>query len=165
VKNPDFRLGLITGSARRLLRFDAIRQPRGLPEPEIIAAHAVLGLEMADDGSTADLRRNSRLICGVPPSRLPERNTQTCNRAACCGRDIPCRRGCARWCCRRAPPCPESPWPACGRHMDYRDSAFTRQRRAIEHQPILEELLATEVLVIGVLDPALAQHLIARSWA
>jgi hypothetical protein len=49
--------------------------------------------------------------------------------------------------------------------MDYRDSAFTRQRRAIEHQPILEELLATEVLVIGVLDPALAQHLIARSWA
>jgi hypothetical protein len=71
VKNPDFRLGLITGSARRLLRFDAIRQPRGLPEPEIIAAHAVLGLEMADDGSTADLRRNSRLICGVPPRVCP----------------------------------------------------------------------------------------------
>jgi len=40
--------------------------------------------------------------------------------------------------------------------------APARQRRAIEHQPVLEELLAAEVLVIGVLDPALAQHLIGQ---
>jgi len=38
--------------------------------------------------------------------------------------------------------------------------APARQRRAIEHQPVLEELLAAEILVIGVLDPALAQNLI-----
>jgi hypothetical protein len=31
--------------------------------------------------------------------------------------------------------------------------APARQRRAIEHQPVLEELLAAEELVIGVLDP------------
>src|SRR5579871_6999981 len=33
------------------------------------------------------------------------------------------------------------------------------QRGAIEHQPVLEELLAAEELIIGVLHPALAQHL------
>jgi hypothetical protein len=37
-----------------------------------------------------------------------------------------------------------------------------RQRRAIEHQPVLEELLAAEVLVIGVFHPALAQHLVGE---
>jgi hypothetical protein len=40
--------------------------------------------------------------------------------------------------------------------------APARQRRAIEHQPMLEELLAAEVLVIRVLDPALAQHFIGQ---
>ena len=40
--------------------------------------------------------------------------------------------------------------------------APARQRRAIEHQPVLEELLAAEELVIGVLDPALAQHLVGE---
>ena len=40
--------------------------------------------------------------------------------------------------------------------------APARQRRAIEHQPVLEELLAAEELVIGVLDPALAQHLVGQ---
>jgi hypothetical protein len=40
--------------------------------------------------------------------------------------------------------------------------APARHRRAIEHQPMLEELLAAEILVIGVLDPALAQHLIGQ---
>jgi hypothetical protein len=33
---------------------------------------------------------------------------------------------------------------------------------AIEHQPMLEELLAAEELVIRVLDPALAQHLVGQ---
>jgi hypothetical protein len=37
-----------------------------------------------------------------------------------------------------------------------------RQRRAIEHQPMLEELLAAEELVIGVLDPTFAQHLVGE---
>jgi hypothetical protein len=32
----------------------------------------------------------------------------------------------------------------------------------IEHQPVLEELLAAEELVIGVLDPALAQHFVGQ---
>jgi hypothetical protein len=37
-----------------------------------------------------------------------------------------------------------------------------RQRRAVEHQPMLEELLAAEVLEIRVLGPALAQRLVAE---
>ena len=36
------------------------------------------------------------------------------------------------------------------------------QRRAIEWQPVLEELLAAEELVIGVLDPALTQRLVGQ---
>jgi hypothetical protein len=40
--------------------------------------------------------------------------------------------------------------------------APTRHRRAVEHQPMLEELFAAEELVIGVLDPALAQHLVGE---
>jgi hypothetical protein len=40
--------------------------------------------------------------------------------------------------------------------------APARQRRAIEHQPMLEELLAAEELVIGILDPTLAQHLVGE---
>src|SRR5450432_2954542 len=40
--------------------------------------------------------------------------------------------------------------------------APARHRRAIEHQPMLEKLLAAEVLVIGVLDPAFAQRLIRQ---
>ena len=36
------------------------------------------------------------------------------------------------------------------------------QRGAIEHQPVLEELLAAEELIIGVLHPAFAQHLIGE---
>jgi len=42
---------------------------------EIVAAHAVLGFEMADHGSTADLRRSSRLILGVTPRFWPEMKT------------------------------------------------------------------------------------------
>jgi hypothetical protein len=34
------------------------------------------------------------------------------------------------------------------------------RRRAIKHQAVLEELLAAEVLVIGVFDPSLAQNLV-----
>jgi hypothetical protein len=37
-----------------------------------------------------------------------------------------------------------------------------RQRGAVEHQAVLEELLAAEELVIGVLHPALAQHLVGE---
>ena len=37
-----------------------------------------------------------------------------------------------------------------------------RQRGAVEHQAVLEELLAAEELVIGVLHPALAQHFIGE---
>ena len=40
--------------------------------------------------------------------------------------------------------------------------APARQRRAVEHQLVLEELLAAEELVIRVLDPALAQHLVGQ---
>jgi hypothetical protein len=40
--------------------------------------------------------------------------------------------------------------------------APARQRRAVEHQPVLEELLAAEELEIGVLHPALAQRLIGE---
>ena len=40
--------------------------------------------------------------------------------------------------------------------------APARQRRAVEHQPVLEEFFAAEVLVIGVLDPPLAQPLIGQ---
>ena len=40
--------------------------------------------------------------------------------------------------------------------------APARQRGAIEHQAVLEELLAAEELVIGVLYPALAQDLIGE---
>lgn len=36
------------------------------------------------------------------------------------------------------------------------------QRRAIEHQPVPEEFLAAEVLVIGVLYPALAQRFVGQ---
>ena len=32
----------------------------------------------------------------------------------------------------------------------------------VEHQPVLEELLAAEELVIGVLYPPLAQHLVGE---
>jgi hypothetical protein len=42
---------------------------------QIVAAHAVLGLETAMTamtGSTADLRRNSRVIFGVTPRFWPE---------------------------------------------------------------------------------------------
>ncbi|SDJ99275.1 hypothetical protein SAMN05216338_107820 [Bradyrhizobium sp. Rc2d] len=41
-------------------------------EPEVAAPHAVLGLEMADDGSIADPRRMVRLIGGVTPRFRPE---------------------------------------------------------------------------------------------
>ncbi|MGY4333571.1 hypothetical protein ACVWWG_007988 [Bradyrhizobium sp. LB7.2] len=44
-------------------------------EPEIIAAHAVLGLEMADDGFDGGLRRSSRLMLGVTPRFWPEMKT------------------------------------------------------------------------------------------
>jgi hypothetical protein len=40
--------------------------------------------------------------------------------------------------------------------------APARQRRTIEHQPVLEELLAAEVLVIGVFDPPLAQNFVGQ---
>ena len=40
--------------------------------------------------------------------------------------------------------------------------APARQRGAVEHQPVLEELLAAEVLEIRVLDPALAQRLVGE---
>ena len=40
--------------------------------------------------------------------------------------------------------------------------APARQRGAVEHQAMLEELLAAEELVIGVLQPALAQHFIGE---
>lgn len=46
-----------------------------LGEPEIIAVHAVLGLELADTGSTAALRRSSRLILGVTSRFWPKMNT------------------------------------------------------------------------------------------
>jgi hypothetical protein len=38
-------------------------------------------------------------------------------------------------------------------------------RRAIKRQPMTEELLATEQLIIGVLQPALAQHLVRQVCA
>ncbi|MGF6430983.1 hypothetical protein AB7M47_008101 [Bradyrhizobium elkanii] len=38
--------------------------------------------------------------------------------------------------------------------------APARHRRSIERQPVAEAQLAAEVLIIGVLDPAAAQHLI-----
>ncbi len=37
-----------------------------------------------------------------------------------------------------------------------------RHRRAVEHQSVLEELLAAEQLIIRVLDPALAQNLVGE---
>ena len=40
--------------------------------------------------------------------------------------------------------------------------APARQRRTVEHQPVLEELLAAEELVIGVLHPALTQHFVGQ---
>ncbi len=40
--------------------------------PEIVTAHAMLDFEMAMTGSTADLRRNWRLIWGVTPRFWPE---------------------------------------------------------------------------------------------
>jgi hypothetical protein len=40
--------------------------------------------------------------------------------------------------------------------------APARQRGAVEHQPVLEELLAAEVLIIPVLNPVLAQRLVGE---
>jgi hypothetical protein len=57
-----------------------------LAVPEVIAAHSVLGPEVADAGSTAERLRSSRLIFGVTRRFCPERNTLNCNRAAHCGR-------------------------------------------------------------------------------
>ena len=40
--------------------------------------------------------------------------------------------------------------------------APARQRRTVEHQRVPKELLAAEQLIIGVLDPALAQNLVGK---
>ena len=40
--------------------------------------------------------------------------------------------------------------------------APARHRRAVERQRVLKELLAAEQLIIGVLDPALAQNLVGQ---
>ena len=40
--------------------------------------------------------------------------------------------------------------------------APARHRRAVEHQRVLKELLAAEQLIIGVLDPALAQNFVGE---
>ncbi len=44
-------------------------------------------------GSTAALRRNSRLIFGVTPRFWPEMKTLNFSRAARCGPGIPCKYG------------------------------------------------------------------------
>ena len=90
-------------------------------EPEIVAAHAVLGLEMADDGLDGgpaaqfalDLRRHPSLLAGDEDPELVI-GRRIVAAISLVGEDA--RDGVAD----ERSPCPGSRLPACGRHRDCR---------------------------------------------
>lgn len=71
----------------------------------------MLGVEAADDGSTAQFA----LIVAVAPHFWPEMKTLNLRSGAVVAAVFLVAEN-ARSCCQAAPPCPTTRWPACGRH-------------------------------------------------
>ena len=92
-----------------------------LAEPEIVAAHAVLGLEMADDGLDGGPAAQFALDPGCHASLLAgdEDPELVIGRRVVAAISVVGEEALDDV-ADRAPPCPGSRWPACGRHRDCR---------------------------------------------